>query len=345
MPTPPQQRQAAIAAYTEQRRMALDAAPGVLPQVFSQHTPSPLMRVGDSAEALSFVVAQLAHTEATVFAKQYTPMQYEELLPLSYEAGEYATEIRYEIMDAVGATRSGSGKGAVNLVDVAYADKTFPVVADNIGYDYTQEELRQTAYLRRPISSARMDAAMDIYRRKLNAVGLFGDTQRNLTGLFNNPYVPQASAPTGNWAAATPDQILADINTALLAVWNNSANNDHADTLALAPSAYSQLLRPRATNSDMTLLRFVQENNLTTQRTGRPLKIAPAYGLDTAGVGGTKRLMAYVRSPLRLVMHVPLPLRFLAPQFVGLSVQVPGEFKYSGVENRYIKSSYYMDGL
>ena len=52
-----------------------------------------------------------------------------------------------------------------------------------------------------------------------------------------------------------------------------------------------------------------------------------------------------VKSDTRLVMHIPLALRFLAPQLVGLSVQVPGEYKYSGVEFRYPKSAYYMDGL
>jgi len=56
-------------------------------------------------------------------------------------------------------------------------------------------------------------------------------------------------------------------------------------------------------------------------------------------------MMAYVKSDTRLVMHVPLALRFLAPQLVGLSVQVPGEYKYSGVEFRYPKSAYYMDGI
>jgi hypothetical protein len=38
-------------------------------------------------------------------------------------------------------------------------------------------------------------------------------------------------------------------------------------------------------------------------------------------------------------------LRFLAPQLVGLGVQVPGEYKYSGVEIRYPKSAYYMDNI
>jgi hypothetical protein len=56
-------------------------------------------------------------------------------------------------------------------------------------------------------------------------------------------------------------------------------------------------------------------------------------------------MMGYVKSDQRLVAHIPLPLRFLAPQLVGLSVDVPGEYKYSGVEFRYPGSAYYSDGI
>ena len=43
-------------------------------------------------------------------------------------------------------------------------------------------------------------------------------------------------------------------------------------------------------------------------------------------------------------MHLPMPLRFLAPQLVGLDVKIPGEYKYSGTIVRYVKSAYYQDG-
>ena len=86
-------------------------------------------------------------------------------------------------------------------------------------------------------------------------------------------------------------------------------------------------------------------NNVAKVEKGLDIRFQPGFGLDTAGSGSTRRMMAYVKSDTRLVMHVPLALRFLAPQLVGLSVQVPGEYKYSGVEFRYPKSAYYMDGI
>lgn len=303
----------------------------------------------DAQEALAFIVSQLAYTEGQVFEKQYQPMQYEQLIPIDYSAGEWADSIRYEIYDYAGRGKRSSGKGRdINLVDVAYADKSFPVMNGNIGYDYTTEELRRTAFLRRPISERKLMAAMEGYRRHMNDVGLFGSTVDNLTGLFTSSTVPQASAPVGAWQTGpkTPAQILSDINTAINAVWTNTAFTDQVTDIVMAPTPYAYIAAtPRSDNSDKTILQYIKENNIAKVERGIDIKFSAGFGLDTGGVGSTKRLMAYVKSDMKLVFHIPLPLRFLAPQLLGLTVQVPGEYKYSGVEFRYPKSAYYMDGL
>lgn len=303
----------------------------------------------DAQEALAFMVSQLSYTEATVFERQYQPMQYEQLVPISYEAGEWADSIRYEIYDYAGRGKRSSGKGRdINLVDVAYADKSYAVVNGNIGYDYTTEELRRTAFLRRPISERKLAAAIDGYRRHLNDVGLFGASADGLTGLFNNANVPQGNAPVGAWTTGpkTPAQILSDINALIQLVWTNTAYNDMITDVVIAPTPYAYISStPRSDNSDKTILQYVKENNIAKVERNIDINFTAGYGLDTGGAGGTKRMLGYVKSDLRLVMHVPLPLRFLAPQLIGLTVQVPGEYKYSGVEWRYPKSAYYMDGL
>jgi hypothetical protein len=303
----------------------------------------------DAQEALAFLVSQLAYTEAQTFERMYTPMQYEQLIPISFEAGEWADTIRYEIYDFAGRGKRTSGKGKdINLVEAAYADKSMPVLYGNVGYDYTAEELRRTSYLRRPINSIRLQAAIEAYKRHMNDVGLHGESASNVTGLFNNASVPQGSAPNGAWLtpATTEAQILADINTLIQNIWSNTAFNDLPDTIVIAPSAFSHIATmARSTNSDMTVLQFIKKNNIAMEQRGIDITFVPGYGLDTAGVGATKRMMGYVKNPTRLIMHIPLPLRFLTPQPVGLSIEIPGEYKYSGVEVRYPKSAYYMDGI
>jgi hypothetical protein len=335
-----------VVAVDESRFRAFDA---MRPEL-ARHVTADGDFVGrDSQEALSFLVSQLAYTEGQVFERQYQPMQYEQLLPISYEAGEAADSIRYEIYDYAGRGKRTSGKGKdINLVDVAYADKSFPVEYGNIGYDYTIEELRRTAFLRRPISERKQVAALDGFRRHMNDVGLFGEVASGITGLFNNALVPQGNAPVGAWQTGpkTPAQILSDINTLILNVWNNTAYNDMVTDVAMAPAAFAYISStPRSDNSDKTILQYVIENNVAKVQRGQVINFQPGYGLDTAGAGSTRRMMAYVKSDQRVVMHIPLALRFLAPQMLGLTVQVPGEYKYSGVEFRYPKSAYYMDGI
>lgn len=310
---------------------------------------NPLVRnwVGDAAEGLGFLVSQLAYTESKVFSRQYTPMQYERLLPISFEAGEWAEVIRYEIYDHVGQGKRISGKDrAVPKVDIAVADKTMPVFLAGIGYDYTQEELRKAAQLRRSLPTLKLAAAIEAYRRHLNKVALQGETESNLTGLYNNALVPKGNAPKGTWGTATEAEILKDVNTAIMNVWTNTAYNDMPNTIVMAPTALSHLVvTPRSSNSDKTLLSYIKENNIAKQQQNIDVAFEPGFGLETAGDGNTRRLIAYVKSEDRLVFHVPMPLRFLAPQPVGLAIDVLGEYKYSGVEVRYPKSMYYMDNL
>lgn len=301
----------------------------------------------DAGEAMAFLVSQLAYTESRVFERMYQPMQYEQFIPISTEAGEWADSIRYEIYDWAGRGKRINGKAKdIPMVDIAYADKSFPVCTGGIGYEYTTEELRKSAFLRRALPERKLAAAFEGYRRHMNIVGLYGESSSNLTGLFNNATVPTGNAPTGNWASATNTQILADVNTLIQNVWTNTAYNDMITDIILPPLSMAKLSSTARTDqNDKTLLAFLKENNIAKQERGVDIKFSTGFGLNTAGAGSTKRMIGYVKDPNRVIMHIPMPLRFLAPQPVALSVQIPGEYKYSGVEFRYPSSAYYMDGL
>lgn len=306
------------------------------------------MMVGDAGESMAFLVSQLAYTEQEAYEVKYQPMQYEQLVPLSFAAGEAATSIRYEIYDYSGrGRRTGSKSKDIPRVDVAYADGSLDVVNGSIGYDYTMEELRQSAFLRKPVDSTKIAAAIEGFRRHMNEVALIGESDSGFEGLFNSSAVDAASAVTGAWDdPATPAEILADINELLNAIWSNSNFTELPDTLVMAPTAYADISsRARSDNSDKTVLDYVREKNIYTVQTGRPLTILPGFGLDTLGSGSTRRMLGYVKSPRHLLMHVPMPLRFLAPQPKGLSIDVPGEYKYSGCAWRYPGSALYRDGI
>lgn len=306
------------------------------------------LRARDAGEAMFFTISQLAYTEQESFTRQRTPMQYEELVPISFAAGEWAKTIEYEIYDFAGRGKPHSLRGRdIPLVDVAYARKSMPVQSGAIGYDYTIDELRESAHVGKPIDTRKMDAAQEGYARHLNDVALNGEAISGITGLFNGPQVPVVTAPTGTWATATADNMLNDINTLILSVWTSTAYNDFPTHVVLAPTALAILSSRRASpgGDGKTILQYVIENNIAKTQRNQVITFTAGYALETGGAGSTRRMMAYVKSDQRLIMHVPMPLQFLAPQFLGFHVQVPGSYKYSGVEFRFPKSAAYMDGI
>jgi len=332
---------------------------GITAEIGRGETKRPSFAARDAQEALFFLVSQLAYTEAGLFARSYQPMQYKDLIPQDYSAGEAADVIRYEIYDEVGAMDDiNPASDDIPTADALYADKTFPVHHAAIGYEYTTQELRATAFLRRPLPERKLHAAMNAYERFLNDVGLSGRSKKNLTGLLNNTTVSHAVSPSGlAWVGSsgvTPAQIIADFNFGLNAVWAGSKFTVIPDTVAMPSFAWQYINATPATGTtgpfQRSILDYLKDNNLSKAK-GVDLNIIPVYRANTVANGGTgpgasaaSRTVYYRKTDQDLVQHVPLPLRFLAPQLMGLKVKVPGEARYSGVEIRRPPSFYYQDG-
>jgi hypothetical protein len=106
----------------------------------------------------------------------------------------------------------------------------------------------------------------------------------------------------------------------------------------------------------VTLLEFVLKNNICKAMRNIDLQILPGFGLDTGtdapgaatkggSTAGKSRCIFYINNRDRVVLHMPMPLQFIAPQFDGATVLVPGEFRLGGVEYRYPSSAFYYDSV
>lgn len=300
----------------------------------------------DADAAMSFLVSQLAFTEGKVFEKFRTPMQNEKFIPQRFDAGEHVDTIRYEIMDYVGDTDDASPKSNTpKTVDVGFSQTDYGVRDGQVFYEYSQHDLRVTAFLRKPLPEAKMTAAVQTYKRRMNKVGLFGRSEYGLEGLFNNQYVPVGTLPYGSWTATTDvGQMLADLNYMLYLTWVGSANNVVANQIVLPSKAYNLAQQRQMPYTNTTVLNFFLANNLAKDQ-GFDLSVDPGFGLETAGVGGAARAMAYYRDEDHVTQHIPLPLRFLAPQPEGLMIRVYGEYRYCGTHMRYVNAAAYADGM
>lgn len=316
----------------------------------------------DATEGVAFLVSQFAYTEGETYSREYQETQFRELVPITAEAGPDAASVRYQVYDRVGRGKRISGAAKdLPKADAAASQVEIGVVPGGISYGYTQDELLMAARMIRPLPTERAAAAVEAAERHLNDVAMVGEEatltgQASFTGLLNQSGVLTHNDGTSGynkaWATAdtTFDKILADVNKAILAFWTNSNYTLFPDTFGLAPKCFTPLATRYNTLGTKTILQLLEESNLATARTGKPLKFVPIYQADTAGYAGAgtankTRNVLYVNQKRRLVHHIPMPLRFLAPQLEGLNVDVPGWYKYAGVNLRYLYSMMYLDNM
>ena len=303
----------------------------------------------DAQAALGFLINQTSYIEQQVNEIVYPDIQYPELIPVDTSAGEFAKSVTYYSSDKYGEANWINGNS--DDLPLAGTEKTkfqTPVYTAAIGYSFGWEEVNQGMLLGRNLQADDAAAARRAYEEMVDRVAVLGDSRKGFQGLINNSSVNAASATNGDWGGTgtTSDQVLEDVNNALLAVGSSTLYTSIADTLLLSFGKMNFLATTRLGDTERTLLSFLRENNTYTAMTGRPLTIRGVRGLETAGVGGTERMIAYRRDPSVLKLHVPMVHRFLPVHQAGpLRWEVPGVFRLGGLDIRRPLEVKYRDGV
>ena len=308
----------------------------------------------DAQQALGFLTSQTAYIEPQVVEVQYPDIQYPDIIPIDTSADEWARSVEYYSTNKVGV--AGWFHHWAKDIHVADSERSrFEVGIEmaDIGYRYTLEELGVA--MRIPgmnLSADRAMAAKRAYEEFIDDVALNGNAEKNFSGIINYPGITTVNAPgtgTGNadeWESKTADLIMADINFVLSGMWTNSKTIELANTLLLPLSSLSLLASKRIPDTSMMVLDMILTKNIYTFTTGQPLVIRGLRGLETAGTGGSGRMVAYRRDPQVLKMHIPMTHRFLPVWQTGPMVfDVPGIFRLAGLEVRRPGAIRYLDGI
>ncbi len=175
------------------------------------------------------------------------------------------------------------------------------------------------------------------------------------TGLINSPQIYRMSAaavPVGeststHWVDKTADQILADINTLISAIWTaNDCASDALPNHILIPVEQFGLLVTRkvSDDSERSILTYVLENNLTTQQGGN-LVISPCKWLSGVGASNADRMVAYMNQPDRICFNLTQPLRRMDTEYSEMRIKIPYIAQFSEVRFLYPSTCRYMDGI
>lgn len=192
------------------------------------------------------------------------------------------------------------------------------------------------------------------YDKHMDQNAYIGMPQYNTVGLLNNPLVTatnvaNGAAGTTQWSTKTPDEILRDINDAILSGWELSEYDLSAipNHIVLPYAQYNYLATTRVSElAEKTILTFLQENNVATKNGGN-LVIGATQWAKGAGAGGTDRMVAYVNNDRFIAMEelVPLARTMTQPNIDALSYDSVYMANLSEVEVFYTQPIHYFDGI
>jgi hypothetical protein len=305
--------------------------------------------------AYNFVVNQTTAIEQQVIRIKYPEVQYPDLVPVDTNTGnEWVKSITYYSADMVGRADWFHHTALdVPLAELSREKFERGMEMAAIGYRYTLEEVANA--MNTPglnLTSDKAAACRRAYEEFVDNLALRGSVPKNMQGLINSTLVTATTAPADGagglttFASKTNQQVIRDINSAMTGIATGTNWLYYADTILLPPAVLVGLAGRIIEYSSMTLLDWIKQYNVLTVQTGRPITLAGVRGLETAGLGGISRMVAYRRDPEVLKMWIPMPHRFLPVWQRGpLVFDVPGIFRLGGVEIRLPAAMRYLDGI
>lgn len=221
-------------------------------------------------------------------------------------------------------------------------------LAREIGF--TTIELQRSQLLGQPIDVQQMNALNQLYQLETDAMVYVGDADVGAHGLLNSPLVTASAVVNGAsgsplWINKTPDEILADVNSALTATWLASAYALCPGELRLPPAQFALITSMKVSSAgNVSVMKFLQDNSIALNINGRPLNIQPIKWLAGAGASGADRMMVYTND-LERVRFPMVPIRRETAYYKGIHFLAPYVYGFGEVEFVYPETVLYVDGL
>lgn len=310
--------------------------------------------LSDAQVGYAFLTPQLYRIEAEVYMTRYPSFDITRFMSVDSSGDMWDIGTLVYSMDNVGQAQFLAG----GAFDMPYASTkmdqgTRAFHLAGIGYEWNTQEMQRAAKMGRSLSSDKAQAAVMaadrfVYGIAMTGKNAAGASEKGWTGFTNDASAPSAQVAadgTGSsrlWTAKDADLILRDINAAITAVETGTGETHIANTLVLPTSLYNYAATKRLDATSTTVLQFLQANNTA----GENLQIKKSRALETAGTGGTTRMVAYDNNPQVLKFHLPGPHQFLPPfQKSSLVYEVPGLLNVGGCEVRLPKALVYRDSM
>lgn len=293
-----------------------------------------------------FFDEQLALVKARTYDVKHKALKALTLLPVSTEQDPGADRIIWRSFDQVGVAKIVADyANDFPRADVAGEEHISPVRDIGSSYGYSLKEIRRAQKAGVSLDAKRAEACRRAIDEKQDKIAWFGDSKAKLPGFINAAGITEYVAANGTggsrtWATKTADEIVADVAGIITAAGEATNGIENPDTLILPLSLYNKLMTtPYGANRDKTILGFIRENYPQITR------IDWVQDLAGAGAGGSSRVMAYSRDPLKVEVQIPQRLEQFPPQQKGLAFDIICAQSTGGTLVYYPLSVVFCDGL
>lgn len=284
--------------------------------------------LSDAGATLAFLQPQGYRVEQAMYMTKYPEANYAEFMPVDTQG---------DVWTPGSIFFSGDITGKPEWFDVAADDMPYAEFSKTqflqenhiraIGLRWTRADLERGQRLGTDVITGKVNAANIAAERDIHKIATLGDGVKFTTGFFNNPLATTVAAGA-TLAASTPDAAVTIVNAALTSVEVNTGETMMADTLVLPTAVYNSLASRRMTDTNMTVLAYIQANSVVPD-----LVIKKTRHLTTT-------MMAYANKPEAHKFHLPGGGLQLGPDWqVGHYVWArPGIYATGGYECRLPKA-------
>ena len=311
------------------------------------------------ASGNAFLVSELEKRD-TMIRKPLTTVTYPRDIVIDAGGGwvDYvsALSVAYGITGGAGGSpvTAGAANG-IPEVQAAVDKGVFKAHVFAVAMRVMFQDMQRSNYIGRSLDNLLSDGVRMTYDKHMDENAYVGIEEYGTSGITNNPAVTETTAAaTGTssgttWASKTPQQILADINTAITTVWAaNGYDPDAIPNHILLPyEQYTYILNTMVTDlATETIMDYVLKNNVAAKN-GGSLYIGATRWCKGAGTGSKDRMVVYVnhRRFLKLDELVPLSRIMSAPNVASVCYDTAYMANISEPQLFYPTSMLYMDGI
>lgn len=313
------------------------------------------------ASGQAFLTSELEKRDAMV-RTPLTSFTYSRDLPIRVGGGWAETisamQVGYGVTGGSGdnIVHAGGANG-IPMVQADFSKGLWKAHMVAVGTRVMWIDMQRENMTGRNLDSLLRDGVRMTYDKHMDENAYLGFSRYGTTGLLNNPNVLVMSASavgaaesqTTAFSTKTPDQILADINDAILTVWAQAEYDRDAipNHIIMPYEQFNYLATTRVSElAEKTILQFLLDNNVA-KTNGADLFIGAAVWCKGAGTGGKNRMAVYVNKERYIAMDElhPLNRAMTSPNTEHFCYDTAYAGNVSEVEVFYDQAMVYVDGI